>query len=52
VVHNDPEKLHEPSRAIRVLQLIRNWFDDLEAVDLRKYDRVVLEATVLGEHVQ
>jgi len=34
------------------LQLIRNWLDDLEAVDLRKYDRAVLEAAALGEHVQ
>jgi hypothetical protein len=43
-VHNDVAKLEEPARAIRVMHVIRGWFDDPEAVDLRKYDRIVLEA--------
>jgi hypothetical protein len=37
------DKLREPARAIRVLLLIRDWFDDAEAVDLRRYDRRVVE---------
>jgi hypothetical protein len=43
-VNDEPEKLREPSRAVRVLQIIRGWFDDPEAVDLREYDRIVLDA--------
>jgi hypothetical protein len=43
-VHYDVAKLEEPARAIRVLNVIRGWFDDAEAVDLRKYDRMVLDA--------
>jgi hypothetical protein len=43
-VNDEPEKLRDPSRALRVLQIIRGWFDDPEAVDLRKYDRIVLDA--------
>jgi hypothetical protein len=42
-------KLQEPSRAIRVLNVIRGWFSDPEAVDLRKYDRMVLDAAARGE---
>jgi len=37
-------KLREPARAIRVLNVIRGWFSDQEAVDLREYDRLVLDA--------
>jgi hypothetical protein len=44
-VHNDKAKLREPSRAVRVLLIIRDWFEDVEAVDLRRYDRMVLEAS-------
>jgi hypothetical protein len=43
-VRSDPAKLKEPSRAIRVLHVIREWFDDPEAVDLRKYERMEAEA--------
>jgi hypothetical protein len=43
-VHSDVAKLEEPARAIRVLHVIRGWFDDPEAVDLRRYDRMVLDA--------
>jgi hypothetical protein len=42
--HYDVAKLEEPARAIRVLHVIRGWFNDSEAVDLRKYDRMVLDA--------
>jgi hypothetical protein len=42
--HDAAAKLQEPSRAIRVLNVIRGWFNDPDAVDLRKYDRMVLDA--------
>jgi len=41
---NDKDKLREPSRAVRLLVLVRGWFADAEAVDLRAYDQKVLEA--------
>lgn len=41
---NDRTKLREPCRAVRVGLVIRKWFDDAEAVDLRKYDKIILEA--------
>jgi hypothetical protein len=44
VVHNDKDRLREPARAVRLLVLVRGWFADPEAVDLRKYDQKVLEA--------
>ena len=37
-------KLREPSRAVRLMVLVRGWFDEAEAVDLRRYDQAVLEA--------
>jgi hypothetical protein len=43
-VRNDNAKLREPARALRVQMLIRGWFADAEAVDLRPYDRRVIEA--------
>lgn len=43
-VHADRAKLREPSRAVRLLVMIRGWFDEPEAVDLRKYDQIVLDA--------
>ena len=42
--HNAPSKLKEPARAVRVFQIVRGWFDDPDAVDLRRYDQIVLEA--------
>jgi len=48
-VHNDPAKLKEPARAVRVFNVVRGWFDDKDAVDLRKYDNMVLEAAEKGE---
>lgn len=44
VADKDKAKLREPSRAVRLLVLVRGWFDAAEAVDLREYDRRVLEA--------
>jgi hypothetical protein len=43
-VHTDKDKLREPSRAVRLLVLSRGWFDEVEAVDQRKYDQMVLDA--------
>jgi hypothetical protein len=43
-VYSDHAKLREPSRAVRVGLEIRNWFDDAKAVDLRKFDQMVLDA--------
>ncbi|GMW02877.1 MAG: hypothetical protein AMXMBFR84_40130 [Candidatus Hydrogenedentota bacterium] len=43
-VQSDHEKLSEPARALRVFMLIRGWFDDENAVDLSKYDQMVLDA--------
>jgi hypothetical protein len=43
-VQNDRDKLREPSRAVGLLVLVRGWFADADAVDLREYDRKVLEA--------
>lgn len=43
-VESDPAKLRDPARAIRVGMVLRNWFDDAKAVDLRPYDQKVLDA--------
>ncbi|HMC63483.1 MAG TPA: hypothetical protein VKI65_00940 [Gemmataceae bacterium] len=43
-VSRDKARLREPARAVRVMLLIRNWFTDAEAVDLRKYHQMVLDA--------
>lgn len=43
-VHSNPGKLQEPARAIRVFHVIRGWFNDPQAVDLRRYDKIVLDA--------
>jgi hypothetical protein len=34
----------DPSRAVRVLQIIRGWFNDPEAAGMREYDRRALVA--------
>ncbi len=44
VAAKDRAKLREPARAVRLLVLVRGWFDQAEAVDQRKYDRMVLDA--------
>jgi hypothetical protein len=43
-VQGDKGKLREACHAIRVGLLIRGWFDDAGAVDLREFDKRVLEA--------
>jgi hypothetical protein len=43
-VTQEPAKLREPARAIRIGVLIRDWFDDSDAVDSRGYDQKVLDA--------
>ncbi len=43
-VQHDKAKLQEPSRAVRLLVMLRGWFEDTQAIDLRKYDRMVLDA--------
>ncbi len=43
-VHGNPSKLREPARALRVFRLVRSWFDDADAVDLSRYDDMVLKA--------
>lgn len=43
-VRTDKARLREPSRAVRLVVLVRGWFDAAEAVDLRKYDKMVLAA--------
>jgi hypothetical protein len=47
-VYSDPAKLKEPARAVRVFNVVRGWFDDKDAVDLKKYDDIVLEAAGKG----
>lgn len=47
-VQTAPEKLKEPAKAVRVFQVIRSWFSDPEAVDLRKYDEMILKAASNG----
>lgn len=44
-VHGDRERLREPARAVRVGLVIRDWFDDPQAVDLREYDRKIVAAS-------
>lgn len=40
----DPSKVVEPARALRVWALVRGWFNDPQAVDLRQYDQRVIDA--------
>ena len=40
---NDPRR-EEVKRALRVWHLVRGWFSDSAAVDLRRYDRRILGA--------
>ena len=43
-VHGDPGRLVEPARAVRVWMHVRRWFDDADAVNLGRYDQMVLDA--------
>jgi len=47
-VHSAPSKLKEPARAVRVFQVVRGWFNDKDAVNLKKYDDMVLQAADKG----
>jgi hypothetical protein len=40
----DKAKLREATGAVRLLVLVRGWFDEADAVDQRKYDQAVLDA--------
>ncbi len=42
---NNQSKLAEANRAVRVASLIRDWFDDSEAVDRRESDKKALDRT-------
>ena len=44
VAAKDRAKLREPARVVRLLVLVRGWFDEAEAVDLRASGRAVLDA--------
>jgi hypothetical protein len=43
-VNSDQTRLVEPARAVRLFNIVREWFADAEAVDLRSYDNMVLDA--------
>jgi len=43
-VEDEPERLREPSRALRVLQIMFAWFDDPEMTYLRKWDQKLIDA--------
>lgn len=40
----DKAKLREASRVVRLMILTRGWFDEANAVDLRRFDQAVLDA--------
>lgn len=43
-VHYNPRKLVEPSRAVRIWMHVRKCFDDEDAVNLGRYDQMVVDA--------
>ena len=43
-IEDRKHRLREPARALRVLLLIRGWFDDPGAADSREHHRMVIEA--------
>ena len=43
-VHSEPDKLVEPARAVRIWRHCREWFSDDEAVDLGRFNQMVLDA--------
>ncbi len=40
----DKELLREPAKVVRVFNIVRNWFEEPEAVDNRKYNQMILDA--------
>jgi hypothetical protein len=47
-LQDNPPQLQEARRALRVWLVVRDWFSDPQAVDLRRYDRIVLERQEKG----
>jgi hypothetical protein len=47
-VYSAPSKLKEPARAVRVFQIVRGWFGDKDAANLKKYDDMVIQAADKG----
>jgi hypothetical protein len=43
-VRKEPQRLSEPSRALRVLQIILAWSNDPKLINLRKWDQTVIDA--------
>jgi hypothetical protein len=43
-VKGEPEQLREPSRALRVLQVVLAWFDDPDLNEMRKWNRELIHA--------
>ena len=43
IAAKDRAKLRDPARAVRLLVLVRGWFDAAEAVDLRESGQAVLD---------
>jgi hypothetical protein len=41
---DEPGRLREPSRALRVLQVILAWFDDPDLNDMRKWNQRLIDA--------
>ncbi len=51
-MQNEPAKLREPARAIRVFRVIRGWFSDPAVRDSSDYERTVLDVAKLGDFVK
>jgi hypothetical protein len=43
-----PQRLREPSRALRVLQVILTWVNDPEVVEVRRYNQTLLDRAKLA----
>jgi hypothetical protein len=43
-VEDEPQRLREPSRALRVLQIMLAWFNDPEIKDQRKWNQMLIDA--------
>jgi hypothetical protein len=44
LAEDEPERLREPSRALRVLQIMFAWFDEPEMTYLRQWDQRLIDA--------
>jgi hypothetical protein len=45
----EPTKLAQPARALRVWSVVRSWFDDPEAAELKKYVQLISTAADAAE---